>query len=63
MDAKTSDRRTQMRFGSIPEFVDKRMAIERLLHDPSLHSFAASVNETDFSEAGVVRSRDVLVDH
>jgi hypothetical protein len=51
-----------MRLGSIPEFDDERMAIERLLHDASLHALAASVNQTDLGEAGLVRSRHVLVD-
>jgi hypothetical protein len=34
-----------MRLGRIPEFDDQRVTLEHLLHDPSLDSFATTVNQ------------------
>ena len=51
-----------MRLGSVPEFFDERMTIERLLHDGALHAFAASVDQANLSETLSVRRVDVLVD-
>jgi len=51
-----------MRLGSVPEFEDKRVAIEDLLDGSALNAFAASVNESNFGEARCVRRFDVLLD-
>ena len=39
------------------------MTIERLLHDPALHTLAAPVNQSDLAQAGFVCCRHVLLDN
>lgn len=51
-----------MRLRRVPELLDERMSIERLLHDPALHAFAASVNEPHFAKPRFVRGGDVVGD-
>jgi hypothetical protein len=46
----------------IPEFNDQRMLIERALDDSTLNTFAAAVDEANFSETGFVRRVDVFLD-
>jgi hypothetical protein len=38
------------------------MVLERLLDDPALNTFAASVNQPHFAKAGFMRGADVLDD-
>jgi hypothetical protein len=52
----------EVRLRRVPELLDERMSIERLLHDPALHAFAASVNEAHFAKPCFVRGRDVIGD-
>jgi hypothetical protein len=51
-----------MRLSGIPELLDERMLLQRVLHDPALHAFAPPVNQPHFTQAALVRSTDVLVD-
>ena len=46
----------------VPELLDERMVLERLLDDPALNTFAASVNQPHFAKAGLMRGADVLDD-
>ena len=59
---ETGDRGAEMCLRRIPELHDERMVLERLLDDPALNTFAASVNQPDFSKAGFMRGADVLDD-
>ena len=52
-----------MRFRCVPERDDQRMAVERLLDDPTLDALAASVDEPDFAKSGLVRRVDVFLDN
>lgn len=47
----------------VPELDDERMVFERVLDDPALDAFAASVNQSHFAQAGFVCRRDVLDHH
>ena len=46
----------------VPELRDQRVIFKRLLNDPSLNAFAASVNQTHLAQAGFMRGGDVLGD-
>lgn len=39
------------------------MTVERLLDDPALDAFAASVDEPNFTKSGLVRRVDVFLDN
>ena len=52
-----------MRFGSVPEGLDQRMFLERLLNDSPLNALAAAMNEAHFIEARFVCSVHVLFDN
>jgi hypothetical protein len=54
--------RPEVRFRGIPELLNERVALERLLHDSPLDPFAASVTEADFAQAGFVRGGDEFFD-
>lgn len=60
--AKAGNGCTKMRLGRIPELDDERMTLEGLLHDPSLHTFSAPVNQPHFAEACFMRRGHVLGD-
>jgi hypothetical protein len=38
-------------FGSVPELDDERVAVEHLLHEPSLNPLAAAVYQPDLAQA------------
>ena len=52
-----------MRFGSVPEGLDQRMFLERLLNDSALNTLAAAMNEAHLIEARFVCSVHVLFDN
>ena len=52
---------SQVGLGGIPELLDERVALERLLDDAALDTLAASVDEPYLAEARRVRGGDVLV--
>ena len=52
-----------MRFCSIPERLDQRVFLERLLNDTSLNPLAAAVNEANLTESRFVSGVDVLFDN
>ena len=56
-------RRAEVRFGSVPELHDERVALERLLNDSALDALAAAMNQAYFTQAGFMGRVDVLVDH
>ena len=60
---KPGDRGAQVRFRCVPEFLDERMAFERLLHDAALDAFSAAVNQSDFTESGGMCGIDVVLDN
>src|SRR5687767_12489313 len=51
-----------MGFSGVPELRDKRMPLERLLHDPALDPLASAVNEADFAQARLMGCVHVLFD-
>ena len=59
---ETGNRGTEMCLRRIPELLDERMVLERLLDDPALNTFAASVNQPHLAKAGFMRGADVLDD-
>ncbi len=52
-----------MRLRGIPELLDERMPLERLLDDAPLNAFAAPVDQPYLAEPGCVGGGDVLLDH
>lgn len=52
-----------MRRRVVPEFLDKRMPFERRLHDASLHTSTASVNQAHTLEPCCMRRIHVLFDN
>ena len=52
-----------MRLRRVPELQDQRMPFERVLHDPSLNTLAAAVNQTDLTKSSGMRRMHVLLDH
>ena len=52
-----------MRLSRVPELLDQRMGFEHTLHDGALHALAASVNQTDFAQAGFVSGPDIFLDY
>ena len=60
---KARGRGAQVGLGGIPEFLDQRVALQRLLDDAALDALAAPVNETDLAEPRLVGGADVLFDH
>ena len=60
--AKSGDRRAQVGFGGVPEFVDQRVALERLLHDAALNAFAPAVNQPHLAQPGLVGGVHVFLD-
>jgi hypothetical protein len=60
--AKSRHRGSEVRFGGVPELLDQRMALERLLDDATLNAFAAPMDEADFPEARLVGGVHVLFD-
>ena len=61
-DADPRDRRAEMRGSIVPECLDQRMPLEGGLHDPSLHTAPAAVNEPHFPQARGGGRLDVVVD-
>ncbi len=59
---ETGNRGTEMCLRRIPELLDERMVLERLLDDPALNTFATSVNQPHFAKAGFMRGADILDD-
>jgi hypothetical protein len=57
------DRRAQVRLGSVPEFRDEWMSLERLLDDAPLHALSTAVNQAHLTEARLVSGVHVLLDH
>ena len=52
----------QVGLGGVPELLDQRMPIERLLDDAALHALAAPVDQAHLAEARFVGGGDVLID-
>ena len=52
----------EMAFGRVPELLDERMAVERLLHDAALHAPASSVDQPHLAETPFPRGGHVFVD-
>ena len=52
-----------MRLCRVPELLDERMVLERLLNDAALNALAAAVNQPDLTKTSFVCRRDVLLDH
>jgi hypothetical protein len=60
---EAGDCRPEMRVRGVPELLDERMSLERLLNNPSLDPPAPPVNQADLAEARLVRRGDVFIDH
>jgi hypothetical protein len=54
-------RRAEVGLRCVVGLDDERVLFEDVLDDPALHADAATVNQADRAEAGVVRGADVLV--
>src|SRR4051812_43787223 len=61
--AQSRDGGAEVSFGGVPELLDQRMPLEHLLHDATLHTFSAAVDQPNLTQSGCVGRRDVLVNY
>ena len=61
--AETRDGRAEVCFRRVPELLDQRMPIERLLDDAALHARAAAMDQAHLAKASFVGGGDVFIDN
>ena len=61
-DPEPCDSCAEVCVGGVPELFHQRMALEHLLDDAPLYTFAATVDQANLAQPCLVRRADVFVD-